>query len=287
MCDSTKRPRLSLFTQKRATGLKAWEVTDHKGCTLYWEGGRKQLTIPLGEKDNVATMQLTPGYKKFHTFCDNAPPNHDHDPIIMQPATTISDDEGDDDDQGSCAGFLSERDKKVIQGIQTRTARTETETTPSEPTDFDLNGTNESNLPEVNVIEEDIQRTNLSAKLLRIHHRMDHAPFRKLQELAKQGALLARLKNCPIPMCTACAYGKASRKAWRGKTLKNLKTSSTHLQPGDMVLVNQMVLPIPGLVAQITGILTTKRYKYATVYVDQTQGWDMFTCKRLKQQKKH
>jgi hypothetical protein len=34
--------------------------------------------------------------------------------------------------------------------------------------------------------------------------------------------------------------------------------------PGDMVSVNQMVSPIPGLVAQITGTLTTKRYKYAT-----------------------
>jgi hypothetical protein len=49
--------------QTRATGLKAWEITDHKGCTLYWEGGSKQLTILLGDKDNVATMRLTPGYK--------------------------------------------------------------------------------------------------------------------------------------------------------------------------------------------------------------------------------
>jgi hypothetical protein len=136
-------------------------------------------------------------------------------------------------------------------------------------TNFDLNGTNESNLPEVNIIEKDIQSTNLSAELLRIHHRMGHAPFTKLQELAKQGTLPARLKNCPILMCTACAYRKASRKAWRGKMLKNLKTNPTHVQPGDMVLVDQMVSPMLGLVAQIPGILTTKRYNYATVYVDQ------------------
>jgi hypothetical protein len=30
-----------------------------------------------------------------------------------------------------------------------------------------------------------------------------------------------------------------------------------------------MVSPTPGLIAQMTGFLTTKRYKYATVYVDQ------------------
>jgi hypothetical protein len=45
---------------KRATGMRAWEVTGHQGCTLYWEGGERQLAIPLGYKDNVATMQLTP-----------------------------------------------------------------------------------------------------------------------------------------------------------------------------------------------------------------------------------
>lgn len=33
--------------------------------------------------------------------------------------------------------------------------------------------------------------------------------------------------------------------------------------------VDQLVSPTPGLVAQLTGILTTKRYKYATVFVDQ------------------
>jgi hypothetical protein len=35
------------------------------------------------------------------------------------------------------------------------------------------------------------------------------------------------------------------------------------------VSVDQMVSPIPGLVAQITGILTTKRYNCVTVYVNQ------------------
>ena len=33
--------------------------------------------------------------------------------------------------------------------------------------------------------------------------------------------------------------------------------------------VDQLVSPTPGLIAQMTGFLTTKRYKYATIYVDQ------------------
>jgi hypothetical protein len=59
---------------KTATGMRAWEVTDDQGCTLYWEGGRKHLTIPLGNKDNVATMQLTPGYSRYHKFSETVKP---------------------------------------------------------------------------------------------------------------------------------------------------------------------------------------------------------------------
>ena len=36
-----------------------------------------------------------------------------------------------------------------------------------------------------------------------------------------------------------------------------------------VVSVDQMVSPAPGHIAQMTGILTNKRYRYATVYVDQ------------------
>jgi hypothetical protein len=41
------------------------------------------------------------------------------------------------------------------------------------------------------------------------------------------------------------------------------------LQAGERVSVDQMVSPIPGLIAQITGTLTKQRYKYATVFVNQ------------------
>ena len=36
-----------------------------------------------------------------------------------------------------------------------------------------------------------------------------------------------------------------------------------------MVSIDQLVSPTPGLVAQMTGKLTTKRYRYVTVFVDQ------------------
>ena len=39
--------------------------------------------------------------------------------------------------------------------------------------------------------------------------------------------------------------------------------------PGELVSVDQMVLPTLGFVAQMTGILTNQRYRFTTVYVDQ------------------
>ena len=41
------------------------------------------------------------------------------------------------------------------------------------------------------------------------------------------------------------------------------------LKPGEVISVDQMVSPVPGLIAQMVGFLTRQRYKYATVFVDQ------------------
>jgi hypothetical protein len=140
-------------------------------------------------------------------------------------------------------------------------------------TNLNLNGPARSNdqCQEVNVVEDDVQPTNLAAKLLRIHDWMGHAPFAKLQETAKQGALPTQLINCPVPTYTACMYGRASRKAWRSKDTKDTKEQPVKVEtrPGDITSIDQMNSTTPGLVAQISGVLTTKRYKCATVFVDQ------------------
>ena len=44
--------------------------------------------------------------------------------------------------------------------------------------------------------------------------------------------------------------------------------SNQPTKPGDCVSVDQMISSTPGFIAQMTGRLTTKRYKCATVYVD-------------------
>ena len=42
---------------------------------------------------------------------------------------------------------------------------------------------------------------------------------------------------------------------------------------GEVVSVDQMISPTPGLIAQMVGRPTRERYKYATIYVDNYSGW--------------
>ena len=45
------------------------------------------------------------------------------------------------------------------------------------------------------------------------------------------------------------------------------------IKPGEVVSVDMMTSPTPGLVAQMSGFLTSKRYKHMAVYVDQATGY--------------
>jgi hypothetical protein len=90
-----------------------------------------------------------------------------------------------------------------------------------------------------------------------------------VQRLAQMGVLPKRLANCPIPTCTACLFGKATRRPWRHKSENNSSKSRVINKPGQVVSVDQMKSPTPGLVAQLTGRCTTACYNCATVFLDQ------------------
>jgi hypothetical protein len=89
--------------------------------------------------------------------------------------------------------------------------------------------------------------------------------------MAKQGTIFKRLANCPAPACLACSCAKAIRQQWRHRTPNNKVESQKPTKPGERVSVDQMASPTPGLIAQLTGKLTTKRHTCATMHVDQAQ----------------
>ena len=90
--------------------------------------------------------------------------------------------------------------------------------------------------------------------------------------MAKQGLLPERLATFRQPACVACLYGQATKRSWR--TNPNLKLSRK--KPKDLrviVSVEMMHSPVPGLIAQMTGRLTNKRYNYATIYIENSTGY--------------
>ena len=108
-----------------------------------------------------------------------------------------------------------------------------------------------------------------AALLLRYHYKYGHISFKRLIKMTEQSIIPKRLKDTYIPACLACHFAKATKRPWRNKKRKLFKQPNLPTRPGQVVSVDQLVSPTPGLIAQMTGILNTKCYKHATVFVDQ------------------
>ena len=117
--------------------------------------------------------------------------------------------------------------------------------------------------------EDTIVPQKVEAEFLRWHHRLGHASPKKIQALARMRILPGRLASCQVPICTGCMYGKATRRPWRTKSPNNgVGTARTITRPGDCVSIDQLESATPGLIAQLKGKPTVKRYRVATVFVD-------------------
>jgi GAG-pre-integrase domain len=107
---------------------------------------------------------------------------------------------------------------------------------------------------------------NQEEELLLWHQRLAHMPFTALQHMAKVGHLPKRLAKIPHPKCQACMIRKAKKVPWRVKGQVSHINNAT--KPGEGVSVDQLESSMPGLIAQLKGIPTIRRYKYVTVFVD-------------------
>lgn len=113
---------------------------------------------------------------------------------------------------------------------------------------------------------EIIQRKK--ARLATIHERLGHLSFARLKLLARCGLIPRDLASVEPPVCPGCAYGKAHRKPWAYKGIKNRKPIKVATNPGEVVSVDQLISPTPGFVPTHRGKPTLKRYVGATVFVD-------------------
>ena len=228
-------------------------ITTDKDVTLIWGEGKFRKTIPLGENDNVATMYSSPGYEKFHAFCAQADygSDDDADPIICQPTTSIIED--DDLEMNNRTPSLP------MHQYKNKNHSLFNVSTSSDVADQ---------------LEIQYKLENRSAQLLQLHQKYGHIPFQRLKEMAKQGIIDRHHVHTPTPACAACLFGKATKRAWRHRTpINKIKTLQPATAPGERISVDMLTSPTPGLIAQMSGILTKKRYNYATVYVDNYSGY--------------
>ena len=176
---------------------------------------------------------LTPATTKYDLFCQAADSKiiDNKDPIAV-PAHLVSDDE-DKEENG-----ITPQIGPLPLSIPKRNHLSKATPLPPPPEDNEFKsqganlrelhlspepkGVTASKLPaviedddtSVVVDEEDHQESTPEAELLMAHHRFQHISFSKLQEMARQGILPRQLAQCKIRTCSACLYGKATKRAW-------------------------------------------------------------------------
>ena len=128
--------------------------------------------------------------------------------------------------------------------------------------------------PITHVIPEDQEPTSLDPhdELLRWHYHLGHLSFERILQLARSGQLPKCLLTCKKPFCTACQYGKMTKRPWRVKG-DDKKATKIASRPGQIISMDQLESNTPGFITQLKGKLTQQRYNYATGFVNQFSGY--------------
>ena len=220
--------------------------TNGKRVELFWNGKKDKLTIPLSKQNNVATFHLAPGFNNYDLFC-------------MKAVTPLNDDQHALRDLNPESEKIHENDLPTFEYQQK-------EWMGGRKQIFDLAERRiENSEDEV----ERPKRRSLEEEYLLIHQQLGHIHESRMQLMVKHGILPKKFDGVRLPFCASCAYGKQIRKGWRSKTSNNKEEATRPTRPGECISVDQLISPTPGIIAQMTGRLTTKRYTCATVYVDQ------------------
>ena len=97
--------------------------------------------------------------------------------------------------------------------------------------------------------EQQSTTKNILAESLRLHYKYGHLSFKRLRRMAKLGIIPKKFEKSDTPTCVTCMYSKSTCKPWRGQSRKTPHKYLQVTNPGQIVSVNQLVLPTPGLFA--------------------------------------
>jgi hypothetical protein len=121
------------------------------------------------------------------------------------------------------------------------------------------------------IIDEDLERRSCQypqTEMLRWHYRLGHLSFRRIKRMAELGILPKKLAQVTPPKYVGCLFGTMTKKPSRNKGNKPKGVGHLATSPGKMVSVDQLESSAAGFISQLKGKLTRRRYKAATIFVD-------------------
>ena len=254
-----------------------WCATFHNRILLHWNGGTRTRTIPLDERSNIGLMRSTEGFSTLASFCNEiasvmSPIDERNLMAFAVVAQPQSDDESLDSSvvtfESTADVYTNDRRHPDLPDDVFTADRHRDITAPTDAMEIE-------DLPQQHIIPEDpeLQHATPQAELLSWHYRLGHMPFERIMYMAARGDLPAHLAKVKPPRCAACLFGKATRRPWRSRSPINKEGAPTLTTPGAVVSVDQLVSATPGLIGQMRGFLTHKRYKVATIFVDNHSGF--------------
>ena len=181
-------------------------LTTSKNITLFWAQRRFTKTVPLDPKTNVGLTMTASGARSFRAFC--ATVNYPETKEMNIFTTHVIPEEEDDES---------------FQPKDPAEPATQDETDQMNSLDEVMTDALKTSLvdmgPVTHIIPDDQEPTSLDLhnELLRWHYRLGHLPFEHIQQLASTGQIPKRLLSCKKPFCSACQYGKMTKRPWRVK----------------------------------------------------------------------
>jgi len=272
------------------TGTVSYTTAD--SVVLMWHNQRYQRTVRLNSA-NVAVFRSAPGYTTLMAF-DHAYNSHHRDPCgfathlippespapapdpptTPPPSPTSSPSPPPSSDAAWSPGGLGVSTMSTSVSASPNNVNdgnnnaTDTNQNNNDASTASFNVTEPVSIPLDDNKEQHQTPSNSSDELLMWHYRLGHKSFLQLQAMARSGDLPRRLATCKVPKCAACRLGKATKVPWRSKGEDNRRQIHTATEPGQCVSIDQMQSTTPGLIGQMTGFLTKKRYHHVTIFVD-------------------
>jgi hypothetical protein len=232
-------------------------------CVLQWANGRK--VVPFNKSSNTPIFYTASSSCKYQAFAGTFEameasffqretvlqiPGHR---LLRKDAEVTPVDEVDKDNDTVCTLNLplppediEEPEVSILRGPLTFD--------PSPPLDEDE--------------DAPLAVANNQGELMWWHYQMGHLPFSKLNQLARNGEIPKKLAKLTAPKCAGCLFGAMTKLPWRGKESKSSHKVFVATKPGETVSVDQMTSTEVGFFAQLKGVLTKKRYRCCTIFVD-------------------